>query len=167
MFATLLRSLGFRVSEVVARCYKNLGQNPVTHPEGYKWGTFTHELLVVDWPKAEGSDRYVVDGAWGPWACNVPLKLAAETVVPGLNSYEAFRLVKEELPLSQGMAKPIDNIEGYTVSRWVTPPGVKIQLPIVEGQTEGYWSPFYHFLPLSIPLLDHGMYHWYSLSRFA
>ena len=37
-----------------------LGENPLTHPLGWHWGTLTHELLVVDW---EGSDgRYLVDG---------------------------------------------------------------------------------------------------------
>jgi len=138
VFATLLRTLGFRVSETVTRCYKNLGENPETHPEGYKWGTFTHELLIADWPASNG-DRYIVDGAWGPWACNAPLKLADEYVVPGLNSYEAFRLKKEQLPLSPWMPKPIDSIEGYTVSRWVTPVGTKIAFPIT-AETPGYWT---------------------------
>lgn len=125
------------MSETVARCYKNLGQNPLTHPEGFKWGTMTHQLLVADWPASQGA-RYIVDGAWGPWACSSPLLLAEETVVPGLNGYEAFRLRKEMLPLSEGMAKPVDAIEGYTVSRWVTPVGTRIEWPIAE-ETPGYW----------------------------
>lgn len=43
VFASLLRTLGFRVSETVSRSYKNLGEDPLKHADGYKWGTLTHE----------------------------------------------------------------------------------------------------------------------------
>jgi len=94
LFASLLRSLGFRVSELAGRTFKDLGNDPDKKPEGWKWGTLTHELLVADWPGSDG--RWVVrpfslslgaallvrfgtdalavqvDGAWGPWSCSVP-----------------------------------------------------------------------------------------------
>lgn len=70
-FCAFLRAFGFRVSEVVGRTFKNLNNDPLTHPDGWKWGTFTHTFEVVDWPASAGK-RYLVDAAWGPWACPVP-----------------------------------------------------------------------------------------------
>jgi hypothetical protein len=69
-FSAFLRVFGFRVSELVGRTFKNLNNDPLTHPDGWKWGTFTHGFEVVDWPGSE--KRYLVDAAWGPWACPVP-----------------------------------------------------------------------------------------------
>lgn len=84
-FSAFLRAFGFRVSELVGRTFKNLNNDPVTHPDGFKWGTFTHGFEVVDWPGSE--KRYLVDAAWGPWACPVPyvplfLVLAREGSLP-------------------------------------------------------------------------------------
>lgn len=64
VFATLLRTLGYRVSELGSRAYKALGNDPTKHEAGWLWGTITHEVLVVDWPE---SKRYIVDAMWGPW----------------------------------------------------------------------------------------------------
>lgn len=58
LFAALLRSLGFRVSELAGRTFKDLGNDPTERPEGWKWGTLTHELLVADWPGCDA--RWVV-----------------------------------------------------------------------------------------------------------
>ncbi|KAM0754787.1 arylamine N-acetyltransferase 1 [Meredithblackwellia eburnea MCA 4105] len=160
--AAFLRYWKFRVSEMVTRCYKQLGEDPTTHPLGWHWGTMTHEVLIVDW---EGSDgRYLVDGAWGPWNQTAPIKLEHNNVVPGLNSYEAFQLRNEELPLSPWMPRPIDNIKGWTFSRYITPVGTKIQFPITE-ETPGYWTPLFHFLPISVPVLDFTLYHHFSASH--
>lgn len=69
-FASLLRTLGYRVSEMVARCYQALGNDPRTHELGWKWGTWSHEVLVVDW---EGSgERYLVDVGFGGGGCATP-----------------------------------------------------------------------------------------------
>jgi hypothetical protein len=78
-FAAFLRTFGFRVSELVGRTFKSLGNDPLTHPDGWKWGTFTHELLVVDW---EGSERWLVDGAWGPRSLSVPFVLFPSLCLP-------------------------------------------------------------------------------------
>ncbi|GAA5941831.1 uncharacterized protein JCM15063_000791 [Sporobolomyces koalae] len=171
-FAALLRSFGFRVSELVARTFKSLGNDPKTHPDGYKWGTMTHEIMLVDWSDSDA--RYLVDGAWGPWACPVPIKLADKQVVKGLNDYEAFQLVEEVLPLCpKTQTRPIDEIKGWTFSRRINPPGVPISLPISDSESEsesttttkGYWSPLFHFHLLSIPLLDFRLYHHFSASH--
>lgn len=69
-FAAFLRNLDFRVSELVGRTFGSLGSDPLTHPDGWKWKTYTHELLVVDWEGSE--DRWLVDGAWGPRSLSVP-----------------------------------------------------------------------------------------------
>lgn len=55
VFATLLRTLGYRVSECATRCYKYLGQDPRVHAQGYLWGTLTHEILLVDWQEEQDS----------------------------------------------------------------------------------------------------------------
>ncbi|KAL8286393.1 hypothetical protein RQP46_004410 [Phenoliferia psychrophenolica] len=140
----------------------SLGENPLTHPLGWHWGTMTHEILVVDW---EGSDgRFLVDGAWGPWNQPVPIKLEDGNVVPGLNSFEAFQVRYEDLPLSPWMPKPIDNIKGWTLSRYIPQVGTKIAYPITE-ETPGYWTPLFHFLPISIPVLDFALYHHFSATH--
>lgn len=121
-------------------------------------------VLIVDWPGSDG--RYIVDGAWGPWSHSTPIKLTedGETIVPGLNSYEAFKLAHEFLPLSNGQVRPIDEIKGYTLYRYITPVGKKIALPVPADQG-GYWSPFYHMVPLSVPVLDHALYHHFSATH--
>ncbi|KAK4704944.1 hypothetical protein P7C70_g1261, partial [Phenoliferia sp. Uapishka_3] len=167
--AAFLRYFGFRVSEMVTRCYKQLGENPETHPLGWHWGTITHETLVVDWDGSDG--RYLVDGAWGPWNQTSPpgpyarrIKLENGNVVPGLNSYEAFQVRYEPLPLSPWMPQPIDSIPGWTLSRYITPVGIKIAYPITSD-TPGYWTPLFHFLPISIPVLDFALYHHFSATH--
>jgi PAS domain-containing protein len=69
-FASFLRYFGFTVSELVGRSFKSLGNDPLTHPDGWKWGTLTHQLLVASWPGS--GERYLVDGAWGPWNLGIP-----------------------------------------------------------------------------------------------
>jgi hypothetical protein len=62
------------------------------------------------------------------------------------------------------MTPAIDSIPGYTLYRRITPVGTSITFPITSA-SPGYWSPLYHFLPLSVPLLDFGLYHHYSASH--
>ncbi|GAA5900594.1 uncharacterized protein JCM6883_002892 [Sporobolomyces salmoneus] len=158
-FSAFLRAFGFRVSELVGRTFKSLGNDPLTHEDGWKWGTLTHQMMLADW---EGSDgRYLVDGAWGPWAAPVPIKLSHGETVRGLNDYEAFRLVEEYLPLSSSQTRPIDELKGWTFSRRITPPGLPIALPITPS-SPGYWSPQFHFQVISVPLLDFRLYHHFS-----
>ncbi|GAA6020047.1 hypothetical protein JCM11491_004909 [Sporobolomyces phaffii] len=167
-FSAFLRAFGFRVSELVGRTFKSLGNDPLTHPDGWKWGTMTHEIMLADW---EGSDgRYLVDGAWGPWAAPVPIKLCDGETVMGLNDYEAFRLVQEHLPLAPSQTPPIDRpaAKGWTFSRRITPRGERVSLPVVVGSgssTGGYWSPLFHFDVVSVPLLDFRLYHHFSASH--
>ncbi|GAA6060951.1 hypothetical protein JCM10212_006533 [Sporobolomyces blumeae] len=161
--SAFLRSFGFRVSELVGRTFKGDPANdPATHPDGYKWGTMTHEMMVVDWPGSDG--RYLVDGAWGPWACPVPIKLSNGETVMGLNDYEAFRLVEEFLPMTPGRSQPIDQLKGWTFYRRITPPGRRVELPI-DASSPGHWVPFFHFHLSSIPLLDFKLYHHFSASH--
>ncbi|KAM0749611.1 arylamine N-acetyltransferase 1 [Meredithblackwellia eburnea MCA 4105] len=163
-FASFLRWWGYQVSEVAARCYlgRRTGEDPTVHPDGWHWGTVTHIVLIVDWP---GSDaRYLVDAGWGPWGQTLPIKLEHHVPSQGINSYEAFEMRNEELPLSSWMPKPIDNVKGWTLYRYITPPGVKITFPITSD-TPGHWSPHLHFLPISIPSLDLALYSHFSATH--
>jgi hypothetical protein len=83
-FASFLRYFGFTISELVGRPFKSLGNDPTTHPDGWKWGTLTHQLLVAGWP--DHPDRYLIDGAWGPWNLAKPLVYFSFTVVPFFES---------------------------------------------------------------------------------
>lgn len=83
-FASFLRYFGFTISELVGRSFKSLGNDPTTHPDGWKWGTLTHQLLVAGWP--DHPDRYLIDGAWGPWNLAKPLVYFSFTVVPFFES---------------------------------------------------------------------------------
>lgn len=70
-FAALLRSFGFRVSEVAAKVFKGWANlNPTDEVVRDKWGTFTHVVLLVDW---NGSgQRYVLDVGFGGDGCPIP-----------------------------------------------------------------------------------------------
>ncbi|CAK5275969.1 unnamed protein product [Mycena citricolor] len=164
-FSSLLRFWGFDVSEVASRSYKALGQDPRTNEAGWKWGTITHGFMIVGW--AGSADRYLVDGAWGPANLAKPIKLttdpAGETII-GLNEFEAYKLVHEPLPLSPGVARPIDSMPGYTLYRRIAPVGAPHVLPITS-ESPGYWSPLFHFLLLSVPLADLMLYHHFSATH--
>ncbi|GAA5835797.1 hypothetical protein JCM9279_004649 [Rhodotorula babjevae] len=163
VFASLLRSLGFRVSELAGRTFKDLGNDPDKKPEGWKWGTLTHELLVADWPGSDG--RWVVDGAWGPWSCSVPIKLDDGAQTLGLNPYEGFQLRHELIPLGPTQTQPIDNAPGWTLYRFIPPPDTPLSLPLAASPDKGFWSPLFHFHLLSLPLADFRLYHHFSASH--
>lgn len=65
------------------------------------------------------------------------------------------------------MPKPIDFIDGWTLYRRITPTGTPITLPIDETTptTGAYWSPLFHMLPISVPVLDFQLFHHYSASH--
>ncbi|KAJ7672256.1 arylamine N-acetyltransferase 1 [Mycena polygramma] len=164
-FASFLRYFGFTISELVGRSFKSLGNDPLTHPDGFKWGTLTHQLLVAGWP--DSADRYLIDGAWGPWNLAKPIKLTTDPageIIAGLNEFEAYRLVYEELPLSPHMTKPVDNIAGYTLYRRIAPVGTPHALPITAN-SPGYWSPLFHFHLISVATADFKLYHHFSASH--
>ncbi|KAJ7483968.1 arylamine N-acetyltransferase 1 [Mycena galericulata] len=138
-FASFLRYFGFTVSELVARAFKSLENDPLTHPDGWKWGTLTHQLLVAGWP--ESPDRYLIDSGWGPWNLAKPL----------------------ELPISPHRARPI-NIPGYTLYRRIAPVGTPHALPITS-ESPGYWSPLVHFHLVSVGVSDFMLYHHFSASH--
>ncbi|KAK4058616.1 hypothetical protein OIO90_000060 [Microbotryomycetes sp. JL221] len=169
LFARLLRSFGFRVSECVSRCYKALGNNPRTHPEGWIWGSITHELLIVDWPESNGA-RYIADAMWGPNNLAIPILLKDQETVHGLNEYEGYHLRYENLPQSPGEPAPIDTIKGWTLYRRCgTPVGTKISFPVPSdnevSEDGSYWSPTFHMLPISVPVQDIALYQHYSASH--
>ncbi|KAJ7469838.1 arylamine N-acetyltransferase 1, partial [Mycena galericulata] len=164
-FASFLRYFAFTVSELVARAFKSLGNDPLKHPDGWKWGTLTHQLLVAGWP--ESPDRYLIDSGWGPWNLAKPIKLTTDPageIIMGLNEFEAYRLVHEELPISPHREHPIDNIPGYTLSRRIAPVGTPHALPIT-AESPGYWSPLFHFHLVSVGVSDFMLYHHFSASH--
>ncbi|GAA6037051.1 hypothetical protein JCM8097_005526 [Rhodosporidiobolus ruineniae] len=164
LFASFLRAFGFRVSELVGRTFKSLGNDPLTHADGWKWGTFTHELMVADWEGSE--DRYLIDAAWGPWSLSVPIKLVNGAETLGLNAYEGFKLVHEPLPLDAHRTQPLDNIPGWTLYRFVPPPSTSLSLPLSpERFKSGFWSPQFHFHPISYSVLDFRLFHHFSANH--
>ncbi|KAJ7124502.1 arylamine N-acetyltransferase 1 [Mycena epipterygia] len=164
-FAGFLRYFGFTVSELVGRAFKSLGNDPTTHPDGWKWGTFTHQLLAAGWPGS--GDRYLIDSAWGPSNLAKPIKLTTDPegeTIMGLNDFEAYHLVYEPLPLSPNMTRPIDVIPGYTLYRRIAPVGTPHVLPITAA-SPGYWSPLFHFQLATASLADFMLYHHFSASH--
>ncbi|BGP38204.1 hypothetical protein JCM10449v2_002133 [Rhodotorula kratochvilovae] len=161
-FAAFLRSFGFRVSELIGRSFKNLGNDPTTHADGWKWGTLTHELLVADWPGSDG--RWLVDGAWAN-KCVRRIKLEDSAQTLGLNPYEGFQLRHEHLPLGPSQTPPIDSTPGWTLYRFVPPPNTPLSLPLSASPSTSFWSPQFHFLLQSVPLADFRLYHHFSASH--
>ncbi|KAJ7695849.1 arylamine N-acetyltransferase 1 [Mycena olivaceomarginata] len=157
-FASFLRYFGFTISELVGRVVQVARERSDDTPRWMEVGD-THAPAV--------GCGYLIDGAWGPWNLAKPIKLttdaAGETIL-GLNDFEAYRLSYEELPLSPHMTPPVDNIPGYTLYRRIAPVGTPHALPITPN-SPGYWSPLFHFLPVSVPLADFALYHHFSASH--
>lgn len=89
------------------------------------------------------------------------IKLSHGETIQGLNRFEAYQVLYEPLPQSPGMPAPIDSINGWTLYRRITPKGTPINLPVDDAASPpgAYWSPLFHMLPLSVPVLDMGLYH--------
>lgn len=104
---------------------------------------------------------------------SIPLENNA--TVLGLNPYEAFRLVHEQLPLGPQQSAPIDSLPGWTMYRLIRPcppaPSVlePLSLPLPSDdvlRSQGaYWTPQFHFHLQSVPLLDYRLYHHFSASH--
>ncbi|ORY39737.1 hypothetical protein BCR35DRAFT_336524, partial [Leucosporidium creatinivorum] len=92
----------------------------------------------------------------------IKLNPAGTTVIQGLNDYEAFRIVNQALPLSPWMPQPVDSIPGYTFSQRIT--DEPLTFPITDD-SPGFWSPLFHFIPVSVPSLDFVLYHHFSATH--
>lgn len=82
-------------------------------------------------------------------AITKPIRLAHNETVSGANEFEAYQLRNEVIPLSSWMPRPVDEIPGWTFYRYITPVGTPVTLPITDA-TPGFWSPLFHFLPISV-----------------
>lgn len=89
------------------------------------------------------------------------MPLVDGATIPGLNSYDAFRIHFGPLPQSPDTPVAIDVIPGWTIYRRVAPVDIPVLLPITDD-SPGYWSPQYHFHLASVPLIDFTLYHLYS-----
>ncbi|KAJ7686473.1 hypothetical protein B0H17DRAFT_1204160 [Mycena rosella] len=148
-FAALLRGLGFRVSEVATKVFKNWANlDPNDTVVKDKWGTITHLVLVADWPGS--TERYVLDVGFGGGGCPIPMPLRDGATVSGLNPHEAWTLRHEPFPHEPEDTPPIDVIPGYTMYRRTPPPG------------ETTWMHQFHFVLASITVRDIGLYDYYS-----
>ena len=92
------------------------------------------------------------------------MPLVDGATIPGLNSYDAFRIHFGPLPQSPDTPVAIDVIPGWTIYRRVAPVDIPVLLPITDD-SPGYWSPQYHFHLASVPLIDFTLYHLYSADR--
>lgn len=150
-FAALLRSFGFRVSDLGARVYMHRGQDPAE--VGYLWSALTHHVLVADWP-ASGGKRYLVDVGFGGGGCPYPQLLEDGTTTGSLSKRESFVLRREAMPVD---GHHPDAQEGWTFLRRVLPRGRTVEDSPPEV---GYMSPCYHFTlnsmsPDDILMLNH------------
>ncbi|KAJ7502945.1 arylamine N-acetyltransferase 1 [Mycena galericulata] len=159
-FASLLRGLGFRVSEVAAKVWKNwANMDPLDTVVKNKWGTVTHMVLIVDWPESGG--RYVLDVGFGGGGCPIPMPLRDGATVAGLNPFEAWTLRYEPLPHDPADTPPIDVIPGYTMYRRTPPPGTTFS-SAPDADTPSTWAHQLHFLLASITVRDIGLYDHYA-----
>ncbi|KAJ6495770.1 arylamine N-acetyltransferase 1 [Mycena vitilis] len=159
-FAALLRGLGFRVSEVATKVFKNWANlDPADKVIKDKWGTITHLVLIVDWP--ESADRYVLDVGFGGGGCPIPVPLCDGATVAGLNPFEAWTIRNEPLPHDPADTPPIDVILGWTMYRRTPPKGESFSGP-PDAETRSTWAHQFHFLLASITVRDIGLYDHYS-----
>ncbi|KAJ7647658.1 arylamine N-acetyltransferase 1 [Roridomyces roridus] len=157
-FAALLRGLGFRVSEVSAKVYKNWANlDTLDKIVRNRWGTITHVVLVVDWPGS--GDRYVLDVGFGGGGCPIPMPLRNGATVLGLNPYEAWTLRHEPLPHDPEDEPPIDVIPGYTMYRRTSQVGF---CSVPDADTPSTWTHQLHFLLASVTIRDIGLFDFYS-----
>ncbi|KAF7362218.1 UPF0029 domain-containing protein [Mycena venus] len=163
-FAALLRGLGFRVSEVATKVFKNWANldsaNTVVKD---KWGTITHIVLIVDWTGSR--ERYALDVGFGGGGCPIPMPLHDGATVAGLNPFEAWTMRYEPLPHDPADDPPIDVIPGWTMYRRTpVPSGSKFEsFPNApDAATPSVWAHQYHFLLASITVRDIGLYDHYS-----
>ncbi|KAJ7818194.1 arylamine N-acetyltransferase 1 [Mycena olivaceomarginata] len=163
-FAALLRGLGFRVSEVAAKVFKNWANlDPTDTVVKDKWGTITHIVLVVDWTGS--GERYVLDVGFGGGGCPIPIPLRDGATVAGLNPFEAWTIRHEPLPARPGRhAAHRYHLRLDDVSAHCTPRGLQIRiLPNApDTDTPSTWAHQYHFLLASITVRDIGLYDHYS-----
>jgi hypothetical protein len=82
-----------------------------------------------------------------------------------MNDYEGFKLSYEDLPLSPDQTQPVDNVKGWTLYVFCPPPNTVLTLPLSTATSPGYWSPMFHFHPVSISTLDFRLYHHFSASH--
>ncbi|KAJ7287234.1 arylamine N-acetyltransferase 1 [Mycena rebaudengoi] len=157
-FAALLRSLGFRVSEVAAKVFKNWAPlDPRDTDLRDRWGTITHLVLIVDWPGS--GERFVLDVGFGGGGCPIPIPLR-----------DGATLKAEPLPHDPADEPPIDVIPGYTIYRRTPPPPPSSSSPATfacypappDLTTPSIWAHQAHFLLASITIRDIGLYDHYS-----
>ncbi|KAJ7733545.1 arylamine N-acetyltransferase 1 [Mycena maculata] len=159
-FAALLRGLGFRVSEVATKVFKNWANlDPLDTIVKDKWGTITHIVLVADWPGS--GERYVLDVGFGGGGCPIPMPLRDGATVAGLNPYEAWTLRYEPLPHEPADTPPIDIIPGWTMYRRTPPLGSSFP-SAPDANTPSAWAHQFHFILASITVRDIGLYDHYS-----
>ncbi|KAK7057542.1 UPF0029 domain-containing protein [Favolaschia claudopus] len=163
-FAALLRGLGFRVSEVATKVFKNWANlDPTDKVVNDKWGTITHIVLVVDWPGSQ--ERYVLDVGFGGGGCPIPVPLRDGATVAGLNARESWTIRNEPLPHDPADSPPIDVIPGWTMYRRTpTSPGSKFDTHpnVPDVATPSIWAHQFHFILASITIRDIGLYDHYS-----
>lgn len=137
LFASLLRNLGYGVSELVARVYPIKVKSP--EEVGWDWSATTHMTLVA---KTQSEGRYLVDVGFGGVNCPRPIPLIDGSRVQSLSPSEIFELRNEILPGTDPQNFPDQHL-GWTVYRHLT-------LHSGEKRT----TPCYHFVLQSVAPAD-------------
>ncbi|GAA5978119.1 hypothetical protein JCM11641_006631 [Rhodosporidiobolus odoratus] len=86
-FASLLRALGYRVSECAGRVFEHQRKDP--KEVGCEWECTSHQVSIVDWPSSEA--RYLVDMGFGR-SCAFPIPLNTGATQTSIPSTDLFRL---------------------------------------------------------------------------
>ncbi|KAK4046218.1 hypothetical protein OIV83_006250 [Microbotryomycetes sp. JL201] len=152
-FALLLRYFGFRVSEMAARVYKYLGEDPLD--KGWDWHATSHQCAIVDW---EGSDqRYFVDVGFGSAQSLYPIPFQHGSEQTSFPKHERFRLDRHDrLPIQ--VAWPVADPQ---------PAWILSHLEYPRGDAKGtprppYWSPVYAFVHSTVSYNDFVVYNHYN-----
>ncbi|KAM0787809.1 hypothetical protein ACM66B_003863 [Microbotryomycetes sp. NB124-2] len=152
-FALLLRYFGFRVSEMAARVYKHLGEDPKV--KGWDWHATSHQCAIVGW---EGSEqRYFVDVGFGSAQSLYPIPFQDGAEQTSFPKQERFRLDRHE-SLPTQTAWPVDDPQ----PTWIVS---HLEYPRQGAGNPGsqpYWSPVYAFVQQTVSYNDFVVYNHYN-----
>ncbi|KAK4053279.1 hypothetical protein OIO90_004053 [Microbotryomycetes sp. JL221] len=152
-FALLLRSMGFSVSELAARVYKFLGEDP--QEKGWQWHATSHQCAVVDWEGSQG--RYFVDVGFGSAQSVYPVPFESGPEQTSFPEHEKFRLIRHD-QLPQDVDWPVNDPQPTWVIYHLEFPPQNSGLP----PREPYWSPVYAFVQQTVSLNDFVVYNHYN-----
>ena len=130
LFAALLRSLGFQLTEHPARTFANRNKDPAE--AGYAWVGTSHVVLFV----VIGAETYLVDVGFGGGSCPSPVALSQVYPLETITAGERFSIRAGPLPVV--VSEPRSEPDGWTLYRHFAPS---------RDNANGLVSPVYFIEP--------------------